>query len=167
MIILSGFALLFFDKSHAFCYLTYRNAVEGEDILSKNISKRFLTKWDIGILLFLILIGTMITAWIYRPSNASGNSVEIRQNGAVIKTLPLDKDTEETLTFENGASNTFYIRNKTVSMKAANCGDHTCIRTGEIAHPGESIVCLPHRLVLQIVTRGEKNAPETPDAIVH
>ena len=48
-------------------------------------------------------------------------------------------------------------------MTDADCGDHTCIETGDINDVGESIVCLPHRLVLKI-TAEEENGP---DAIVH
>ena len=36
------------------------------------------------------------------------------------------------------------------AVAEANCGDHTCIRTGQISREGEAIVCLPHRLVVRI-----------------
>ena len=36
-------------------------------------------------------------------------------------------------------------------MTEANCGDHTCVRMGRISRAGEAIVCLPHRLVVEIV----------------
>ena len=33
----------------------------------------------------------------------------------------------------------------------ANCGDHTCIRTGAVSRAGESIICLPHRLEIRVI----------------
>ena len=39
----------------------------------------------------------------------------------------------------------------------ANCGDHTCIRTGAISREGETIVCLPHRMVVRV--EGGEGAP--------
>lgn len=81
-------------------------------------------------------------------------------------TLPLANDTQKTITGPNGGSNTFYIKNGTITMNSADCGDKTCIRTGTISKAGESIVCLPHRLVLTI-TSGDAGAESTiPDAIV-
>ena len=44
----------------------------------------------------------------------------------------------------------------------ANCGDHTCVRTGEIFRDGETIVCLPHKLVIAV----EGGAAADFDAVV-
>lgn len=122
-----------------------------------------LTKWDIGILAALVLLGIALTLWIYRPSPAPGNFLEVRQEGRVLKTLPLDRDCEETVSYRDVEGNTFVIKDKSVTMTEADCGDHTCIRTGTIDSAGETIVCLPHRLVLQIVQKDSS----TPDAVVH
>lgn len=128
--------------------------------------EQIFTKWDIVILLFLILIGVFISVWIFRPATVPGNSLEVRQNGRVLKILPLNRDIKETIYSENGGTNTFSIQNGSVSMVEADCGDHTCIQTGSIQENGESIVCLPHRLVLQI-TSSEENTETKPDGIVH
>jgi hypothetical protein len=129
------------------------------------------TKWDVLILAVLVLIGISITVWIYFPNAAADSSsvllLEIRQNGKLQKTLPLSEDYEETIAAADGQSNTFIIKDKTVFMENANCGDHTCIQTGNIQHAGESIVCLPHRLVLQIVSSDTDNTSGEPDVIVH
>lgn len=79
--------------------------------------------------------------------------------------LPLYQDIEKTITGEGSGSNTFYIKNGSVTMTHATCGDKTCINTGSISKAGESIVCLPHRLVLYI-TAGDNSDSNTPDAIV-
>lgn len=128
--------------------------------------EQIFTKWDIVILLFLILIGVFFSVWIFRPATVPGNSLEVRQNGRVLKILPLNRDIKETIYSENGGTNTFSIQNGSVSMVEADCGDHTCIQTGSIQENGESIVCLPHRLVLQI-TSSEENTETKPDGIVH
>ena len=36
------------------------------------------------------------------------------------------------------------------AVAEANCGDHTCVRTGAVSREGEVIVCLPHRLTVEI-----------------
>lgn len=130
--------------------------------------ERTFTKWDIIILLLLILAGVFFSVWIFRPVSAPGNSLEIRQDGKVLKSLPLNKNTKDTIGSKNGGTNTFIIQDGSVTMIEADCGDHTCIQTGSIKKSGESIVCLPHRLVLQIVASGEdnNNTNTKPDGIV-
>lgn len=131
--------------------------------------ERIFTKWDIIILLILILAGVFFSVWIFRPDSAPGNSLEIRQDGKILKSLPLNQNTKETINSKNGGTNTFIIQDGSVTMIEADCGDHTCIQTGSIQKNGESIVCLPHRLVLQIVTSGEDdgNTSTKPDGVVH
>lgn len=49
-----------------------------------------------------------------------------------------------------------------VFMESANCRDQICVHHIPIAGGGESIICLPHRLVVEIV--GETDS-KTPDVI--
>ena len=126
-------------------------------------------KWfslpDLILILILILAGILLSVWVFYPDNPTAAYVEVRQNGNVIMTLPLDTNTEQTIQDKDGRTNTFQIREQTVEMNTANCGDKTCINTGKISHTGESIVCLPHRLVLQIIPERSTD-DDTPDAIV-
>lgn len=48
-------------------------------------------------------------------------------------------------------------------MTDADCGDKTCVKTGSIKETGQSIVCLPHRLVITIT---DSSSDSAPDAIV-
>lgn len=126
-------------------------------------------KWfslpDLILILILVLVGILLSAWIFYPNHATAAYVEVRQNGNIIMTLPLDKDTEKTIHVSNGGTNTFEIRNQAIVMVHADCGDKTCVNTGKISRTGESIVCLPHRLVLEIIP--ERSADEdAPDALV-
>ena len=36
------------------------------------------------------------------------------------------------------------------AVTEADCGDHTCVRTGAVSREGERIVCLPHKLIIHI-----------------
>ena len=46
--------------------------------------------------------------------------------------------------------NILQISGGAAAVTEADCGDHTCVRTGRISREGETIVCLPHRLVVRI-----------------
>ena len=125
------------------------------------------SKADLILFIILTLTGIAATVWIYFPKNRAATHLEVRQNGSIIMTLPLDTDTEQTISGKNGGTNTFQISGQTATMLEADCGDHTCISTGKISHAGESIVCLPHRLVLQITSSDDSGEDAAPDAIVH
>lgn len=123
-------------------------------------------KIDFIILAGLLALGAVLTFFIFRPASTEPAALEVRQNGKILMTLPLSKDTTRTIEYGAAGINTFTIKNGTVTMIEADCGDHTCIQTGSISNTGESIVCLPHRLVLQIVSKTDDSRVE-PDAVVH
>lgn len=126
----------------------------------------FVTLPDILFIVLLALIGLGLAAGIYLPSHDDAGQLEVVQNGTVIMTFPLDREMEKTITDKTGGSNTFRIENGRVTMIAASCGDKTCINTGAISHTGESIVCLPHRLVLRAAGGRDDGPSNAPDAVV-
>lgn len=79
---------------------------------------------------------------------------EIRQNGKVIKILPLSEDTEFTVTCDSG-SNTIVVSNGTVRVSEADCPDKICVQTGAISGGKIPIICLPHRLEIVIVSAND------------
>ena len=48
------------------------------------------------------------------------------------------------------AYNVLEIAGGQAAVREANCGDHTCVRTGAISREGEVIVCLPHHLTVRV-----------------
>ena len=126
----------------------------------------FFTKNDIFLLSLLFILGIALSVWVYIPSSQDNSILEVRQNGQVQMRLALDENTEQKISGEDGdgITNRFRIQDGSVKMIQANCSDHTCINTKSIHNVGETIVCLPHRLVLAIVTSGGEQYQ--PDAIV-
>ena len=51
-------------------------------------------------------------------------------------------------------------------MKEANCRDLLCTHMPSIKKVGETIVCLPHRLILEIVSEKEESDEEEIDKVV-
>lgn len=122
----------------------------------------------IGLVFF---VGVFLTLMIYRPFSHFDSDetlvVEVRENGSVIRQFPLSENTEKSfsLSLAHGrtGTNTISIQDGKVRMKEADCSDHICVRSGTISHAGDSIVCLPHRFVVQIV---KKDGTGDLDAIV-
>lgn len=117
-------------------------------------------KW---FLLLLVLAGIGLSAGIYLPHTVSGSYVEIRIDGVRTAAYPLSSNLTQTIPGPDGSSNTFEIRNGTVYMREADCHDQVCVGMRGISNIGETIICLPHKLVLAIV--GSDHEPSGPDAV--
>ena len=115
------------------------------------------------LILFLLFIGIGITVWIYYPKSTPASTVEVRENGKLILSLPLSENTKQTIRCTDGGSNQLLIQDGAVTMTDADCDDKTCVKTGSIKENGQSIVCLPHRLVITIT---DSSSDSAPDAIV-
>lgn len=119
-------------------------------------------KADLFLIAILIIIGIILSIIIYLPRTSSGNFVEVRLDGEKIAIYPLDTERTETIPAENGI-NTFQIKDGIVTMTDADCNDRVCVAMKSISRSGETIVCLPHKLVLEIVTNS--NDAPTMDAV--
>lgn len=115
---------------------------------------------DILFMAALVILGIALTIGIFRPIPSENSILEVRLDGKVEMQLPLNKNTDKWISNSHGTTNHFQIQDSKVKMIAADCHDQTCVRTRSISKPGETIVCLPHRLVLAIV----KNTSQ-PDAV--
>ena len=53
---------------------------------------------------------------------------------------------------DEGVFNLFSVTDGVVQMEAADCRDQICVRHRAVSAVGESIICLPHKLVVEITT---------------
>lgn len=77
----------------------------------------------------------------------------LRVDGTEIKTFPLMAGEESnTYTYkdEHGDYNLIEIDGDRVRIKEADCDDQICVRRGWATKNGETIVCLPHKLVIEV-----------------
>ncbi len=88
-----------------------------------------------------------ILYWSLRPGG-SGAWVVVTVDGTETARCALSE--EQTVTIGDMDYNVLVIHHGTAEIVESNCGDHTCVRTGTISREGETIVCLPHRLVVRI-----------------
>ncbi len=82
--------------------------------------------------------------------------VVVERDGSVSERYPLSVDREVLLSSDLG-SNTLTIKDGKASVSEADCPDRICMKQGTIDKNGQSIICLPHRLVIRIES-GEEAA---------
>ena len=100
-------------------------------------------------LLFILSIALYALLSEYKPR---GSIAVIRKNGEVYDRIDLSavtKPYEIRIGNEHGY-NIVLVSPGSVAVVSADCPDHICIKRGEIKTPGLPIVCLPHKLTVEI-----------------
>jgi len=115
---------------------------------------------DVILIAVLLILGGALALFLY-VTRQGGGYVSVQAGGNVLMELPLGEDTQVVLGAD-GHTNTLVIENGTARVTAADCPDQICVRQGAVQFAGESIVCLPHKLVITV----EGGAPSGVDAMV-
>lgn len=114
--------------------------------------KGFIRKSDIILLAVLVVVG--IASSVYLTfSESVGQTVRLKLNGELYASYSLVEDKVIEVN-EDGMHNTVVIKDGKVKVTKSNCTNKVCVRHSEIDSAGESIVCLPHKLVVSIEARG-------------
>ncbi len=117
---------------------------------AKAVDNKIRLKRDIILVLSLVIIAAAAFLIINYGVKKNGKYVVIKVDGRVIKTLELDRETSIEVNGYQGGVNEIVIKDGKVSMTDADCHDKLCVKTGKISKKGETIVCLPHRVVVEI-----------------
>ena len=111
--------------------------------------KRFI--YDLALVLCLLLFA-LILFFITRRTQDTGTIVKVSIAGKTVAEYSLNQDGEYSL---NGGSNILLIKNGEASVIYADCPDKICAKTLPISLTGERIVCLPNKLMIEIVGEGD------------
>ena len=90
-----------------------------------------------------------------------GLRVTVTLDGKPLLELPFEEAHTVTVQQENGDENVIRITGEKVYMESANCDGQDCVRMGEVTREnlelrvmGGFIICLPHRLSLEVWQSG-------------
>ena len=76
---------------------------------------------------------------------SAATSVTVSQNNKVVYSGNINTDNEITL-----GTNTIVINSGTVYMKDATCKNQICVNYKKISKKGESITCLPNKVLVEV-----------------
>jgi hypothetical protein len=102
----------------------------------------------IGSILIIALIVLAILAFTAK----SGKMVKVIIDGKEKYAYNLNENKEEIIFTgkNNEFQNIVVIENGEVFIKNANCPDKICVSHRKISKKGQTIVCLPHKLVVEV-----------------
>lgn len=116
---------------------------------------------DILLIAGLLLVAAvgMVYLFVFR---GRGDTVTVTVDGKPYGTYALSQNiSEDIYTGENGQHhNRLVIQDGKAYMEAATCPDGICVAHSRIFRDGESIVCLPHRVVITVTTHRNTDDPD-------
>lgn len=107
-------------------------------------------KADFILIACVIAIAGIAFFIVYGLNSSSGNYVQIEVDSQVYKVVSLNEDTTIEIESDNGGTNTLVVKDGYAKMTEANCPDGICKNYKKISKTGESIICLPHKVIVTI-----------------
>ena len=120
------------------------------------LSKTELSIW-LGILavtgiLFLVYFGTV----------KKGDFVQVKVDGKVVFTRSLSDN--GTYPIKGIGENILVIKDGVAWIKEADCPDKLCVKQGKVKNVGQSLICLPNKVVVEVISDSEDS--QAVDAVV-
>lgn len=115
----------------------------------KPLSQKYKNDIRLAVGLFTLAVIALVLLFCFRED---GGYVSVVQDGVEIAQYPLSKEQTVVIPDENGDSNTLVIKDHTANITDATCPDKLCVKQSAVSYNGETIVCLPHKLVIKVVS---------------
>ena len=121
----------------------------------KSILQTFVHLWynkkrrnDFILILIFLIAAILLFLWILKALQG-GSSVTIEVAGKSYGTFRLNENRRIPITSSLG-TNVIVIEDGFVYMEEADCKDGLCVKQGKKSYNGESIICLPHRVLVTV-----------------
>ena len=116
---------------------------------------------DMILIICLLLVAVIGMLYLFR-FRSRGDTVKVTVDGKLYGTYSLSQNiTEDICTGDNGEyHNCLVIHDGKAYIEKATCPDGICVAHSPIYRDGESIVCLPQRVVITVITQNDSDYPD-------
>lgn len=111
-------------------------------------------KNDIKLIAVILLIAAAGMAFLFL-NQKPGDKVIVMVDGEVYQEYPLNEDITVDIPGVNGGINHLVIKDGHADVTDANCPDKVCVRQKQIDKNGETIVCLPNKVIIKVESSTE------------
>ena len=116
------------------------------------------------ILIGILIIGFLAILGIILVTDKKGAQVVVSVDSLEVERFPIDEDIVYEINGYEGGKNTLIIKDGEAYVVDSSCPDHLCENMGKISKVGQSVICLPNRVTVEIV--GDPDEESEYDAIV-
>ncbi|MGN0775499.1 MAG: NusG domain II-containing protein [Candidatus Ventricola sp.] len=107
-------------------------------------------KKDIIIIALALLAAGALYLVSQVSLGAQASVVVVTVDGEEVLRRPLAMEDRYEIAQDDGSLNVIRVEDGAVYMEEANCRDGLCIRQGKMRNGAKTIVCLPHKVVVQL-----------------
>lgn len=110
-------------------------------------------KTKVIVLLLVAAVAVSAAVLLLRGGSAPSPVARITRDGVLLEEIDLDKvDQPRSFTLEDGSgTNTVQVERGRIRVSEADCPDQVCVNRGWISDGTVPIICLPHKLMIEIV----------------
>ncbi|MBO4807968.1 MAG: NusG domain II-containing protein [Lachnospiraceae bacterium] len=113
--------------------------------MSLSRDKRYVN--DFILIAAALILGVLL---VFLGNRKGGGQIAtVTDSNGQIYTFNLDENTEFRIETDLGY-NIISVKDGNISVSDADCPDCSCVKQGEISKKGEKIVCLPHKLIVEV-----------------
>ena len=108
--------------------------------------------------LLVLAVGVSVASILLGQSPSEAAAARILLDGELLEEIDLERvGTAYSFAVEDGTggTNTIQVERGRIRVSQANCPDQVCVDQGWISDGTVPIVCLPHRLVIEITGGGD------------
>ena len=118
--------------------------------MSLSRDKRY--KNDIILILTVLVLSVLLL--VFGEFGTEGNKATVVDSEGRVYSLDLNEDTELRIETELGF-NVISVKDGKICVKEADCPDCSCVKQGGVNKKGDKIVCLPHKLIVEVNSEDE------------
>lgn len=107
-------------------------------------------KGDMVAVLLVLAVALAVFLAFLPGGQKNGASAEIYLDGELVRVVSLDRDQE--FVVEGDYRNTVTVKNGKIAVTHSDCPGKDCVGCGWQSQSGRSLVCLPNRMEIRIVT---------------
>ncbi len=116
----------------------------------KEENRKLFTRHDLALAVILLLTGALLM-FLVSTVQEKGAQVTVTVDRKLQGTYDLSRDREIRIDGED-CYNILKIKDGKAKMISADCPDQICVKHRPVSLKGETIICLPHKVVVEIIS---------------
>ncbi len=125
------------------------NSIDVSGRQERKFLMKFFRKNDLYLIIAFIGIFALISVFL-QFTKKEGSMVLVSVDGKITAAYPLSEDISVVIDGFGGGTNRLEIKGGSAYLTDTSCPDHLCEKMGKINSVGQSIICLPNRVVVEI-----------------
>lgn len=121
------------------------------------VGLRLMKKNDVVLIAVIVILAfaAFVGVSLYSASASGEGEAVVYLDGEEQGRYPLDQDCSIEIPSGDGKYNRLEIKDGQAAMAEATCPDKVCVKHRPVKKQGESLVCLPNKVVVEIENGGE------------